>query len=128
MLGIRAGVRGAGLLLALVVTGASARADSPGPLHAISGADREFLTRHWRRPIEPQGTAPAAFSPLERSLAPESCGTCYPAQLADWQTALHSRSMGPGITGQLVEMRRSDPDGPRSCLICHAPLAEQSEQ
>ncbi len=128
MVRITAGVRRAGLLLALVGAGTAARADSPGPLHAISGADRDFLTRHWRRPIEPQGPAPATFSPLERSLAPESCGTCHPAQLADWRTALHSRSMGPGITGQLVEMRQSDPDGARSCLICHAPLAEQSEQ
>ncbi len=128
MVRMTAGVRRAGLLLALVGAGAVARADSLGPLHAISGADRDFLTRHWRRPIEPQGPAPATFSPLERSLAPESCGTCHPAQLADWTTALHSRSMGPGIAGQLVEMRRTDPDGTRSCLSCHAPLAEQSEQ
>jgi len=33
--------------------------------------------------------------------------------------------MGPGMTGQLVEMARSDPETARSCLACHAPLAEQ---
>jgi hypothetical protein len=34
--------------------------------------------------------------------------------------------MGPGIAGQLVEMARRDPAGARACLVCHAPLAEQS--
>src|SRR5262249_37655804 len=37
-------------------------------------------------------------------------------------------SMGPGLLGQLVEMRRTDPGSVRSCLACHAPLAEQAEQ
>ncbi len=128
MVRIKTGVRGVGLLLALVAAGATARADSPGPLQAISGADRDFLARHWRRPIQPQGPAPERFSPLERSLAPESCGTCHPAQLTDWKATLHSRSMGHGVAGQLVEMKRTDPDAARSCLTCHAPLAEQSEQ
>jgi len=116
-----------GVLMALLAAVAVARADSPIRPQGISRAEREFLARHWRRPIRPQGPAPAAFSPLERSLAPESCGTCHPAQLADWKTTVHSRSMGPGIAGQLVEMRRTDPDAARSCLTCHAPLAEQSE-
>src|SRR5436309_9328506 len=49
-----------------------------------SGADaiREFLDRHWRRPLAPQGPPPARFSPLEASLQPEACGTCHPVQLA----------------------------------------------
>jgi cytochrome c554/c'-like protein len=128
MIRISAGVRGAAGLLVLVAAGAIARADSPGPLQGMPGAEREFLARHWRRPVKPQGPAPAAFSPLERSLAPESCGTCHPAQLADWKTTLHSKSMGYGVAGQLVEMRRTDPDAGRSCLTCHAPLAEQSEE
>jgi len=127
MVRVLAAVRGAGVLLALGALGAAAFADSVGP-SALSGADREFLARHWRRPIAPQGPAPRTFSPLERSLAPESCGTCHPAQLADWKTTLHARSMGPGVLGQLVEMKRTDPDSARSCLTCHAPLAEQAEQ
>jgi hypothetical protein len=100
---VLAAVRGAGVLLALAVLGAAARADSVGPA-ALSGADREFLARHWRRPIPPQGPAPGAFSALERSLLPGSCGTCHPAQLADWTTTLHARSMGPSVLGQLIEM------------------------
>src|SRR5213083_1308508 len=93
-----------------------------------SGADaiREFLDRHWRRPLAPQGPAPARFSPLEASLQPEACGTCHPAQLADWKTSLHSGSMGPGVAGQLLEMLESEPGSALSCFTCHAPLAEQA--
>jgi len=90
-----------------------------------SGVD-EFLSRHWQRPLAPQGPPPARFSPLEASLDPEACGMCHPAQLADWKTSLHSRSMGPGVAGQLVEMLESDPGSAMSCFTCHAPLAEQA--
>src|SRR5947199_9643921 len=92
----------------------------------VAAADtiQESLARHWRQPLAPQGPPPARFSPLEASLAPEACGACHPAQLADWTTSLHSRSMGPGVAGQLVEMLESDPGSALSCLTCHAPLAE----
>src|SRR5947199_5400478 len=94
----------------------------------VAGADtiQEFLARHWRQPLAPQGPPPARFSPLEASLAPEACGACHPAQLADWRTSLHSRSMGPGVAGQLVEMLESDPRSALSCFTCHAPLDEQA--
>lgn len=88
-------------------------------------AERAFLDKHWRRPIAPQGAVPPRFSALEKSLAPASCGTCHPAQLADWTTSRHARSMGPGVAGQLVGMWRSDAESARLCLSCHAPLAEQ---
>ncbi len=105
---------------------------------AVSGSTEEqiwsedeplkFLTRHWRLPILPQGVPPARFSPLEASLQPESCGTCHPAQFADWQTSLHAKSTGPGVRGQLVEMLETDPAGAFHCYTCHAPLAEQQEK
>lgn len=88
----------------------------------------EFLSRYWRRPLAPQGAPPSRFSPLEASLAPQSCGTCHPAQHADWRTALHAKSMGPGVRGQLKELWRTDPDSARLCLTCHAPLAEQQPE
>ena len=93
-----------------------------------AGADtiQEFLVRHWRQPLASQGPPPGRFSALEASLAPEACGACHPAQLADWRTSLHSRSMGPGVAGQLVEMLESDPGSALSCFTCHAPLAEQA--
>jgi cytochrome c554/c'-like protein len=85
-----------------------------------------FVARHWRMPLAPQGPPPAHFSPLEASLAPESCGTCHPAQLGDWRTSTHAAAMGPGVVGQLVEMLATDPRGALACQHCHAPLAEQA--
>jgi Cytochrome c554 and c-prime len=116
----------ASLVLALVPHAHPAAGDvaaSPGP---ITPAEEAFLERHWRMPIAPQGDAPATFSPIERSLAPADCGTCHAAQYQDWRDSIHARSLGPGVAGQLVEMARRDPAGARGCLVCHAPLAEQS--
>ena len=101
---------------------AEARRPSPPPR-----AEQDFIDRHWRRPIAPQGEPPERFSPVERSLLPVSCGACHPVQFADWRASGHSKSMGPGIAGQLAEMSRSDPPSARSCLGCHAPLAEQAD-
>ena len=102
-------------------TGASASVPRPR-------VDRAFLARHWKTPIEPQGEAPARWSALERSLAPESCGACHSPQFNDWKSGIHARSMGPGLAGQLVDMAKSDPASARSCPACHAPLAEQSPE
>jgi len=95
---------------------------------AAVGADaiQDFLQRHWRLPLAPQGPPPARFSPLEASLHPEACGTCHPAQLADWRESTHAAAIGPGVEGQLVEMLEGDPRSALACLTCHAPLAEQS--
>jgi len=94
----------------------------------LSPAERRFIERHWRRPLALQGAPPGRFSPIERSLAPASCGTCHPAQYADWKSTLHSRSMGPGVAGQLAGMFTDDPQSARACLDCHAPLGEQVPQ
>jgi hypothetical protein len=95
---------------------------------SIVGADAigDFVRRHWRQPLAPQGPSPARYSPVEASLHPEACGSCHPAQLADWRDSLHAAAMGPGVAGQLVEMRESDPQSAMSCYTCHAPLAEQA--
>jgi hypothetical protein len=81
-----------------------------------------FLSTHWQDPLPAQGMPPASDTPLEASLAPESCGTCHVHQYRDWQTALHSHTMGPGIYWQLEILGQTE--GNR-CLRCHAPLAEQ---
>src|SRR5262249_7435232 len=112
--------------LLVLLPAATVRGD--GTPRSAPRVDRAFLARHWKTPIPPQGQAPVRWSALERSLAPESCGTCHPVQFGDWRTGIHARSMGPGITGQLVEMTRSDPASARSCPACHAPLAEQSAE
>jgi hypothetical protein len=104
-------------VLVLLVVAAVGRADTP--------AVEQFLARHWRAPIAPQGAPPARYSEAEASLAPEACGACHPAQLADWRTSLHARAMSPGVSGQLVEMLASAPGDALGCYTCHAPLAEQ---
>ena len=94
----------------------------------VGGAERvgDFLERHWRRPLSPQGPPPERFGPLEASLHPEACGTCHQQQLADWRTSWHATSLGSGVAGQLEEMLQTDPASALSCQSCHAPLAEQA--
>jgi len=103
------------------LAGAEAQAKPAGPDRALT----EFLERHWKFPIPPQGKPLAKFTPVEASLDPQSCGICHPAQFADWQTSLHARAMGPGVMGQLVDMWRTDSESALDCQRCHAPLAEQ---
>jgi hypothetical protein len=114
-----------GLVVTLVPAGSPALGDGAN-LRGPSEAEEQFLERHWRMPIPPQGRPPATFSPAEQSLAPRDCGTCHPVQYEDWRRSIHARSMGPGVAGQLVEMAKRDPAGARACLVCHAPLAEQA--
>jgi hypothetical protein len=87
----------------------------------------DFYRKHWPSTIPPQGDPDTRLSDVEKSLLPESCGTCHLEQYQDWQTSLHSRSMSPGIVGQLVEMVDNDPATARLCWSCHAPLSEQQE-
>jgi thiol-disulfide isomerase/thioredoxin len=108
------------LLASLPSTESREAAAQPDPI-------REFVAQHWRSPIPPQGGPPTKFSPLEASLDPRSCGTCHPAQYADWKTSLHARSMGPGVMGQLVDLIPSDPATALDCQRCHSPLSEQQE-
>lgn len=114
-----------GLTLALTACGPDPRS-SPTPSASPPADHQSFLDRHWQRPLAPQGNAPTAFSALEASLDPAACGQCHPQQFTDWQTALHSKAMGPGLVGQLQEMDADAVDEHQACLRCHAPLAEQA--
>jgi hypothetical protein len=89
---------------------------------------KAFLDKHWPAAIEPQGKANDSLTEIEKSLAPADCGACHVQQYQDWQTTLHSKSMGPGVVGQLVEMVREDPASADMCWSCHAPLAEQKRK
>jgi len=97
-----------------------------GTLIARPESVETFVAHHWRMPLAPQGPPPARYTPVEASLAPEACGTCHPAQLADWRTSTHAGAMGPGVTGQLVELLAREPRTALACQQCHAPLAEQA--
>lgn len=106
--------------------GVSAEGDQP-PV-ADDRFPREFLTNHWQTPIPPQGKPPAHFSSIEGSLDPESCGVCHRTPYEDWGNSLHSKSMGPGVVGQTMELIHDNPKMALLCYSCHAPLTEQQEK
>jgi len=84
-----------------------------------------FLLAHWQRPIPLQGVAPPSYSEKEASLRPDACGSCHTKQYADWRESLHSRAMGPGPWGQIIDLTRISPEEAIQCMTCHAPLTEQ---
>ncbi len=86
-----------------------------------------FLGAHWARPLAGQGVPPAGFTPQEASLHPQDCGACHQDQYRDWSRSLHSRAMGPGLLGQLVNMDAAASDEHQDCIRCHAPLKEQAQ-
>jgi hypothetical protein len=85
-----------------------------------------FVADYWIRPIPDQGPAPADWPELEVSLHPDACGTCHTQKFADWSTTIHAGAYSAGLSGQLVNWEQSSPETVRGCLVCHAPLAEQS--
>jgi len=89
-------------------------------------AAQEFFADYWLRPIAPQGLPPPSYTEREASLRAEACGSCHPQQYADWKESLHSKAMGPGPWGQIVQMERNSPEEAALCMTCHAPLSEQS--
>ena len=100
---------------------------------ALVSLDREvetdgveaFLGAFWETPIPLQGWAPAAYDSAAADLHPGACGGCHTAQLADWKTTLHSRSMGPGVMGQLLDGMWQGAELTEGCQSCHAPMSEQ---
>ena len=89
---------------------------------------RDFVNDHFRYPLPPMGEAPKSYKGAERSLLPDSCGSCHPEQYKQWKTTLHAKAMSPGIYGQLVDMWKLNPEEAQSCNECHAPLAEQQKR
>jgi len=87
-----------------------------------SAGGGDFLESFWSHPVPAQGRPPADFTDLEASLDPAECGKCHRAQWRQWRQSLHSEAMGAGILWQL---RVKTPEQAKSCMRCHAPLAEQ---
>ncbi len=87
------------------------------------------LQKHWSHPLPPQGKAPPGWTKLEKSLFPDQCGVCHPAQKNAWQNSRHARATGPGFEGQALKMiHAADPKKTGTyfmCTRCHAPLHEQ---
>lgn len=85
----------------------------------------DWLKRHFPLYIPAQGKAPDHWSPLEKDIQPEACGTCHVQQYKDWKESLHHKAMGPTVLGQLYDMELDAPLLAITCQRCHAPLAEQ---
>lgn len=88
----------------------------------IDRAADQFQLEYWRKPIPPQGPAPATHAEPARGLQPEDCALCHLQQYQDWRDSFHAKAMGPGVAGQLPSMQFDDQ---ASCLECHAPMSEQ---
>lgn len=96
-------------------------------LPAALPAFAEEAGRYWSRPINGL-SAPAPQTGAGAGAAgayPKDCAQCHGTQYDDWSKALHSRSVGPGLTAQLDPY--NEPGFAMSCYYCHAPLTEQSE-
>jgi len=114
-------------VMCLLVSGGKVGTGNKAP-GVSDEAQLTFLKEHWQVPIPPQGKPPARFSSLEASLDPESCAVCHRLQYDDWKGSLHSKSMGPGVMGQTLELIHDDPATALLCYGCHAPLTEQQER
>ena len=114
-------------IMCLMVSGGKVATGDKAPAIGEQ-AQLTFLEQHWQVPIPPQGKPPARFSALEASLDPESCAVCHRLQYDNWKTSLHSRSMGPGVMGQTMELIQASPRTALLCYSCHAPLTEQQEK
>ena len=89
---------------------------------------QDFVNDHFRYPLPPMGEAPKSYKSAERSLSPESCGSCHPEQYKQWKTTFHAKAMSPGVYGQLVDLWKVNPGQAQNCNECHAPLAEQQKR
>jgi hypothetical protein len=108
------------------MAGAIASDFRPQPDDRVFETLQDFVDGYWARMIPPQGEPPESWSDLEASLQPEDCATCHAAQYEDWQTTVHSGAYSPGLSGQLVNWEDAAFGTVQSCLVCHAPLSEQS--
>jgi hypothetical protein len=121
-------------LFVVTACGDGGSASKRGDLSALPTDSRTFdnldelLASYWQRPIPLQGPTPEGLPPAENSLQPSACGTCHAEQYADWQTSIHSGAYSPGLSGQLVNWETEWYQSVRDCLVCHAPLSEQSAQ
>ncbi|VAV82365.1 hypothetical protein MNBD_DELTA01-78 [hydrothermal vent metagenome] len=77
------------------------------------------FSSHWERPL--RLTKDKIKTP---GLLPADCRLCHELQYAPWSRSLHSKSMGPGLMGQLS---KDNPDFATSCYFCHAPAKKQNE-
>ena len=98
-------------------------------------AETESLSDYWLRPFSvtapntpntmKPSVLPPILPPILPQILPKNCAVCHVTQYNDWSEALHSRSVGPGLLGQLDT--QGNPEGTGSCYFCHSPAIEQRE-
>ncbi len=93
-------------------------------LPVVSARGETSLSEHWSRPVVASGPTSLGYVDTSR-LYPESCAECHPDRHREWSGSLHSKSVGPGLLGQLDA--DAEPGLASSCYLCHAPAVEQSE-
>jgi mono/diheme cytochrome c family protein len=72
--------------------------------------------------IPPQGPPPPTLAPAQASLSAQQCARCHAKQYREWGGSFHAGASSPGLAAQMMGMK---PAEAKSCLKCHAPLAEQ---
>src|SRR5215467_6843990 len=57
----------------------------------------------------------------------ERCGRCHQAILASWKSSSHAQAMESRLFQDALELAEADsgPEARRTCLGCHAPIAEK---
>ncbi|MDQ6975789.1 MAG: multiheme c-type cytochrome, partial [Mariprofundaceae bacterium] len=92
----------------------------------LIGAASDLPFHYWQQPAASKSNAYQQWSKLERDLRPEACAQCHNDQFQAWKKSLHASAYSEGLIGQFPSL-----GGHRSgnnCLVCHAPLQEQSYQ
>jgi len=100
-------------------------------LSSVAFGGEDYLSEYWKRPI--LGTDLKSVPKISKlqtpnsklSLYPEACGECHKEQYNGWKGSLHSKTVGPGLLGQIEPHK--NPEFALSCYFCHAPMEEQAE-
>src|SRR5215831_19565504 len=58
----------------------------------------------------------------------ERCGRCHQAIFASWKSSSHAQAMESRLFQDALELAEADsgPEARRTCLGCHAPIAEKT--
>lgn len=88
----------------------------------------ESWSWYWHRPVAAGEGTPRTWPALQRSLAPQACGTCHVAQYRAWSRSRHARALGPGVMAQLLAAGPEHRHFVQGCLSCHGPVTTQARQ
>lgn len=74
------------------------------------------------QPVVAQGPVPPTLAPAQASLSADQCARCHAKQHREWRGSIHRDATSPGFVAQTLGLDASEA---RTCMRCHAPLAEQ---